>query len=44
MPRAATIRWPRTPSVQKQKSRMGSSWPSSIVSRVSACVMIVPVT
>ena len=30
-PCAATVRWPRTPSVQKQKSRSGSSWPSSIV-------------
>ena len=25
MPLAATVRWPRTPSVQKQKSRSGSS-------------------
>src|SRR5207237_545998 len=43
-PCAATVRWPRTPSVQKQKSRSGSRLPSSICSRSSACVMIVPVT
>ena len=33
-PLAATVRWPRTPSVQKQKSRSGSSAPSSISGRV----------
>ena len=44
MPRAATVRCPRTPSVVKQKSRSGSSAPSSTSGRVSACVMIVPVT
>src|SRR2546430_5242391 len=35
MPCAATVRWPRTPSVQKQKSRSGSSAPSSTCSRRS---------